>query len=109
MYWFGAVKYNIGGFDFSANDIEHGVLRANAASPSSLGSLLGRPDWARGQFKAGDPRLALVRLPCWSLAAIAGQYRRGQSDCKALWSGASTGGRLTWINCKQSLCALRTA
>ena len=38
------------------------MLRANAASPSSLGSLLGRPDWARGQFKAGDPRLALVRL-----------------------------------------------
>ena len=68
LYWFGAVKYSIGGFDFSANDIEHGVLRANAASPSSLGSLLGRPDWASRQFKAGDPRLALVRdrpaLPC---------------------------------------------
>ena len=86
MYWFGAVKYNIGGFDFSANDIEHGVLRANAASPSSLGSLLGRPDWARGQFKAGDLRLALVRLPCWSLAASAGLYRRGPCDCIASWS-----------------------
>ena len=62
LYWFGAVKYNIGGHDFSANDIEHGVLRSNAASPTSVGSLLGRPDWARGQFRAGDPRLALVRV-----------------------------------------------
>lgn len=61
MYWFGAVKYNIGGHDFSANDIEHGVLRANAASPTSVGSLLGRPEWARGQFKTNDPRLPLVR------------------------------------------------
>jgi len=61
LYWFGAVKYNIGGLDFSANDVEHGVLRANAASPTSVGSLLGRPDWAGRQFKAGDPRLPLVR------------------------------------------------
>ena len=66
LYWFGAVKYNIDGLDFSANDIEHGVLRANAASPTSVGSLLGRPDWARGQFKASDPRLPLVR----SLASL---------------------------------------
>ena len=63
LYWFGAVKYSIGGLDFSANDIEHGVLRANAASPTSVGSLLGRPDWARGQFRANDRRLPLVRGP----------------------------------------------
>ena len=47
---------------FSSNDMEHGVLRGNAASPAHPWSLLGRPQWAPPAFaKAADPRAALVR------------------------------------------------
>jgi len=46
-----------------ANDIEHGVLRGNAASPASPFVLLGLPQLAGRTFKAGDPRLAQAR-PC---------------------------------------------
>jgi Protein of unknown function, DUF547 len=61
LAWFGAVRYNIGGMEFSCNDIEHGVLRGNAPSPASLGVLLGRPRWASNTFKKKDPRARLVR------------------------------------------------
>jgi len=44
-----------------ANDIEHGVLRGNAASPASPFVLLGLPQLAGRTFKAGDPRLAQAR------------------------------------------------
>lgn len=42
--------YNIGGYRFSADDIEHGILRANAGHPAIPGP----------QFGADDPRLAFV-------------------------------------------------
>ena len=45
--WFERAAYDVGGFRFSANDIEHGVLRANHAHLLALGP----------QFRAGDPRL----------------------------------------------------
>ena len=61
LAWFSAVRYNIGGMEFSCNDIEHGVLRGNAPSPASLGVLLGRPRWASNTFKKKDPRARLVR------------------------------------------------
>lgn len=57
------MKYLIGGYEFSANDIEHGVLRANAANPAALASLLGKPQWAPRTFKEKDPRAALSVSP----------------------------------------------
>jgi len=41
LKWFDNISYTIGGVRFSSNDIEHGVLRGNAASPASIFSLLG--------------------------------------------------------------------
>lgn len=45
----------------AANDIEHGVLRGNAASPASPFVLLGLPQFAGKTFGKGDPRLLQVR------------------------------------------------
>jgi Protein of unknown function, DUF547 len=58
LNWFNAVKYDIAGMSFSANDIEHGVLRGNRSSPASLGSLLG---FKGGHyFRSDDPRVSQV-------------------------------------------------
>lgn len=46
--FFRRAAYNVGGLRFSADDIEHGILRANASHPFLPGS----------QFAQGDPRLA---------------------------------------------------
>lgn len=62
LKWYDGIKYIIAGQEWSSNDIEHGVLRGNAASPAALLSLLGRPQWAPRQFPHGDPRTALVGL-----------------------------------------------
>jgi len=43
---FDSAGYNIGGYFFSLNDIEHGILRANAGHPTIPG----------GQFPQDDPR-----------------------------------------------------
>jgi glutaredoxin len=59
LRWFDGVSYEIGGYKFSANDIEHGVLRGNAPSPASPLSLLGFGKWARKTFASDDPRLSL--------------------------------------------------
>ena len=65
LRWFASVKYAVGTFGaFSANDIEHGILRANASSPASLGTLIGIPAIARRQFHRNDPRCELVRTWC---------------------------------------------
>ncbi|MBE9503221.1 MAG: DUF547 domain-containing protein [Proteobacteria bacterium] len=48
--FFSKIKYDIGGYRFSANDIEHGILRANSRPP--LGGLK--------QFKPMDPRRQFV-------------------------------------------------
>jgi hypothetical protein len=45
--FFRRIAYNVGGLRYSADDVEHGVLRANAGNPFLPGP----------QFAAGDPRL----------------------------------------------------
>lgn len=47
FYFFGRIKYKVGGYVFSANDIEHGILRANASNPQT----------GFKAFKKSDPRL----------------------------------------------------
>ncbi len=47
---FDRAAYRVGGFRFSANDIEQGILRANAGHPVIPGA----------QFQRGDPRLRFV-------------------------------------------------
>ncbi|XP_045176932.2 uncharacterized protein LOC123537321 [Mercenaria mercenaria] len=42
--------YNIGGLNYSLDDIEHGILRGNRGHPASLSP----------QFKPGDPRLKYI-------------------------------------------------
>ena len=63
LSFFNSIKYNIGGQEYSANDMEHGVLRGNRPSPASPWVLLGVPQWSPGYFKATDPRAAYVRPP----------------------------------------------
>ncbi|KAK9851337.1 hypothetical protein WJX84_004005 [Apatococcus fuscideae] len=58
LSWFGKIKYTIGGYDYSTNDVEHGMLRANGPSPVSLPVLLGQTQWAAGSLSCDDPRLA---------------------------------------------------
>ena len=61
----------------AANDIEHGVLRGNAASPASPFVLLGLPQFAGRTFGKGDPRLPQVRpWPC-----AADRHARTVPDC----------------------------
>lgn len=70
LQWFSQVRYNIGGMDFSCNDMEHGVLRGNAASPASLGVLLGKPSWAKPTFKQKDPRARLVSFEASTITCM---------------------------------------
>ncbi|KAL3141127.1 hypothetical protein ABBQ38_003478 [Trebouxia sp. C0009 RCD-2024] len=63
LTFFNSIKYNIGGQDYSANDMEHGVLRGNRPTPASPWVLLGVPQWSSGYFKATDPRAAYVVSP----------------------------------------------
>ncbi|KAK9842350.1 hypothetical protein WJX81_008014 [Elliptochloris bilobata] len=63
LRWFDSVKYRIGGLDYSANDVEHGVLRGNAASPASPFVLLGLPKFAGRTFGKGDPRMSQAVTP----------------------------------------------
>ncbi len=72
LKWFAQIKYINGGDEYSTNDIEHGMLRANAPSPSSIAVLLGRPGWAPGSLKSDDLRLAYVS-PLTSLSLTKGQ------------------------------------
>ena len=60
LSFFNSIKYNIGGQEFSANDMEHGVLRGNRPTPASPWVLLGVPNWSSGYFKSSDPRAAHV-------------------------------------------------
>ena len=61
LTFFSSIKYCIGGIEYSANDIEHGILRGNRPSPASPAVLIGRPQWAGGYFKQHDPRMQQVR------------------------------------------------
>jgi Protein of unknown function, DUF547 len=58
LTFFGDACYRIGADTYSANDIEHGVLRNNATSPASAGALLGFGPLKKPQFKSGDRRRA---------------------------------------------------
>lgn len=53
LTFFRRAAYDVGGWRFSCDDIEHGVLRSNAGHPVILG-----PQW-----EAGDPRVALCVTP----------------------------------------------
>jgi len=57
MRFFPGVKYNVGGLVYSADDIEHGILRCNRPTPASLWALLGMPQRARPLLPPGDRRL----------------------------------------------------
>lgn len=63
LRWFGRISYVIGGHRFSADDIEHGVLRGNAPSPGSIFSLLGVSSLAQNTFSLSDPRSRLSIRP----------------------------------------------
>ncbi|GLI62777.1 hypothetical protein VaNZ11_005523 [Volvox africanus] len=56
-------KYNIGGLDYSADDLENGVLRGNQAGASNLFNLLGIHRFAGGHWTSADPRLAKIVRP----------------------------------------------
>ena len=58
LTWFGRVAYSIGGHVFSADDIEHGILRGNASTPASPWNLIGLSSLAPPTFRASDPRRA---------------------------------------------------
>lgn len=61
LTWFDKVSYTIGGYRFSANDIEHGILRSNAPSPASLWSILGISQLAKPTFSSEkDPRVQYI-------------------------------------------------
>ena len=66
--WFSSIKYRISGQEYSANDIEHGVLRNNKPSPANLLSLIGLSGYAPKTFQLGDPRLSQVMFDSASLA-----------------------------------------
>ena len=61
LTFFSSIKYCIGGIEYSANDLEHGILRGNRPSPASPAVLIGRPQWAGPYFKQKDPRMQQVR------------------------------------------------
>lgn len=59
--FFSSVKYNIGGSDYSADDMENGVLRGNRPAASNLWALVGLPGLSGGQFPdKSDPRRGKV-------------------------------------------------
>eukprot|EP00238_Polyblepharides_amylifera_P007352 CAMPEP_0196585584 /NCGR_PEP_ID=MMETSP1081-20130531/51207_1 /TAXON_ID=36882 /ORGANISM="Pyramimonas amylifera, Strain CCMP720" /LENGTH=592 /DNA_ID=CAMNT_0041907181 /DNA_START=167 /DNA_END=1945 /DNA_ORIENTATION=- len=54
--FFGAIKYHIGGHTYSADDIEHGILRGNRPSAADPYVLLEHPKFGTPTFSAQDPR-----------------------------------------------------
>jgi len=59
-----AARYFIAGSEYTADDLENGILRGNRPAASSLGMLIGFPGLSSGPFGAGDPRAAAtVRDP----------------------------------------------
>ncbi len=56
--FFGRIAYDIGGHEFTPDDIEHGILRANRKPPNSLFRLFGEDDPRRSfSVKELDPRI----------------------------------------------------
>ncbi|KAG2502191.1 hypothetical protein HYH03_000678 [Edaphochlamys debaryana] len=56
-------KYCIGGLDYTADDLEQGMLRGNRAGASNLFNLLGLHGLAGGHWRRDDPRAAKVVSP----------------------------------------------
>lgn len=71
LTFFDKIKYVIGGQEYSANDIEHGILRGNKASPTNPWVLVGLPSLSSGYFKSDDARAALVSSPILLSVAVA--------------------------------------
>ncbi len=66
--FFGRIRYRIGGLLFSADDMEHGILRANRHPPHSLFRPFGRRDGRlRHRIDPMDPRIHFG-LVCASLS-----------------------------------------
>lgn len=63
LRFFRKANYVIGGVPFSADDMEHGVLRNNAVAPGSIASLLGIKFLQKNQFPKGDQRAELSVSP----------------------------------------------
>ena len=74
-------RYRIGGVDFSPDDIEHGILRANAPHPSSgRSSYFSEDDPRRGLCMAAiDPRLHFL-LNCGARSCPPIQVLRGDPE-----------------------------
>lgn len=56
LTFFGRYRYEIGGCEYSCDDIEHGILRGNRPGAASLEAILGVPGLSRGPFGPRDPR-----------------------------------------------------
>ena len=64
--FFSRIKYDIGGYRFSPDDIEHGILRANRRRPSRPWKQLSRLNFkSRFALRSLDPRIHLA-LVCGS-------------------------------------------
>lgn len=63
LTFFGDALYRIGADTFSANDIEHGILRNNATSPASVGALLNFGPLKKPQLPEADARRHLCIDP----------------------------------------------
>ena len=81
LTFFSSIKYCIGGIEYSANDIEHGILRGNRPSPASPAVLIGRPQWAGGYFKQNDPRMQQVRRSLVLCACRMALWLSGIEQC----------------------------
>jgi hypothetical protein len=75
------VTYNIGGYDFSPDDIEHGILRANGPHPSSTASTYFGPNNPRSSLALSciDPRLHFI-LNCGAQSCPPIKVLSGDSD-----------------------------
>ncbi|EFJ53261.1 hypothetical protein VOLCADRAFT_115835 [Volvox carteri f. nagariensis] len=56
-------KYNIGGLDYSADDLEHGLLRGDRAGAGNLFNVVGLHGLAGPHWRMDDPRRAKVVSP----------------------------------------------
>jgi hypothetical protein len=78
---FDRAAYVIGGHRYSANDIEHGVLRANAGSPLVPGPQFDKADPRRAQIMpALDPRIHFALVCAAHSCPPVGVYQRDQLD-----------------------------
>lgn len=82
-----------GGLDYTADDLEQGVLRGNRAGASNLWNLLGLHGLAGGFWKNDNPRLAKVGAePGWGLGA---EGRAGGGGVCGVCGGRLKG-RMAW-------------